>query len=245
MNSVNDLVAAIQHGREDLIPELWDSIRGLVAFFARRFYFLYGCGRFGVEVEDLVQCGYFALLEALRLHDPEKGAFSTYFYYQLRRCFQNAVGRTRRKISDPINHCKSFDAPVDDEEETKLYDLVPDDRDYIGETEQKIYLEQLRAELEKALGQINEQYADVLRGLFYDSQTLRSLAMSKDVTFGEISRRKIKGLRALRHCKETEALRQFLDDAMPSRIAGMRPTETAVIMREDLSRMNIRENWLV
>lgn len=237
MNSVTEMAVAIQNGREDLIPTLWESIRGLVAFFAKRFYLLYECDRFGVEVVDLVQCGYFGLLNALRRYDPDGGAsFTTYLYHWVFNSFQDAIGRHKRKRMDLLNNCSSLDVPLDDDDEICLYDCVPDDHDYIADVDHRIYLEQLRAALEKALSQINEQDADVLRGQYLDSKTLKDLADREGVSLERIRQRSANGLRSLRHNKQTQALRQFLDYYMPSRAGGIRPTESTVLYLDDIAK---------
>ncbi len=238
MNSVTELAVAIQHGREDLIPALWESVRGFVVLFANRFFIAYDCSKFSVEADDLIQCGYFALLDALRLYDPDGGAnFTTYLLYWLRHSWQDAIGRARRQRMEPLNDCLSLDAPIDEKDDSSVrYDLIPDEHDYIGEADNKIFQEQLHAALEKALAQIDSQDADALRGVYFDCKSLSDLAKDKDISRERIRQRTAHGLRVLRHCKMTKELREYLDDRTPSRMGGTRPTEAAVEYRELLLR---------
>lgn len=207
--SVDELVCEIQQGREDLIPVLWNQVEGLIRYFARRFNQQWDCSSFGVEIDDLVQEGYFAMLETLKKHDPEKGSFNSLFAYDLRKAFQNAIGRTDRKRGDLLNTCLSLDAEIDSSEGQTLYELVPDGYDYTGPVEHKIYIQQLHDELEKVLYTIPE--ADVIRSIYYEDKTLAEIAESRSQTCENIRRLKSSGLRNIRRSKYIHELERFVD----------------------------------
>ena len=94
-----------------------------------------------------------------------------------------------------------------------------------------VYNEQLHAALESVLKRLDPEEAKVIRQLFFDGLSAAQIGEEKAVLR--------KKQRALRKCQKptmTKELRQFLDEATPSVIHGLRPTETAVIIREDLIR---------
>lgn len=211
--SLDELVYQIQHGHEDLIPELWNEVKGLIRYFAISFCRQWDCSKFGIELDDLVQEGYFAMLDTLRKHDPEKGSFNTLFAYDLRRRFQDAIGRTGRKRGDLLNHCLSLDAEIDPSEcnGDSLYELVPDGYDYTGPVEQKIYIQQLHEELEKILSSIPADEAEVIKAVYYENKTLAEIADSQSQTRENVRQRKDRGLRNIRKSKYIRELERFID----------------------------------
>lgn len=211
--AIDELVYQIQQGRDDLIPELWNAVKGLIRYFAIRFSRQWDCSRYGIELDDLVQEGYFAMLETLRKHDPEKGSFNTLFAYDLRKAFQNAIGRTDRKRGDLLNYCLSLDAEIDSSEPNSdsMYERIPDGYDYAGAVEQKIYIQQLHDELEKALAAIPADQAEVLRSIYFDGRTLTEIAAERSQTCENIRRKKENGLRTLRSHKCKKELEKFID----------------------------------
>lgn len=190
------------------------------------------------ELEDLIQSGYEALVYTLQMYDSEKGGFLTYLGYALHRAFRDAAGYRRKR--DAFLRCRSLDDPIvfDNDDDFVLADIIedPSAAAAFNAADRRIFNEQLHAALEIALAQINEQDSDTLRCIYYDSKTLDAIAKERNVSKERIRQRSAHGLRGLRHCKQMEALRQFLDYATPSKIGGMRPTESAVIIREDIAQ---------
>ena len=69
-----ELAELVQEGNDGLIPQLWEQVQVYVrrkAETAMRSI----PPEHGVEVDDLAQSGYFALLEAVATFDREKGTF--------------------------------------------------------------------------------------------------------------------------------------------------------------------------
>ncbi|MBD5170043.1 MAG: hypothetical protein HDT20_08015 [Oscillibacter sp.] len=92
--SNEELAVMIQAGDRERLTELWDQVRRLVCQQARRWA---AGGRGGVEVEDLQQAGFIAVLRAADSFDSSKGAkFTTALDYYLKQEFTAAVGQRTR-----------------------------------------------------------------------------------------------------------------------------------------------------
>lgn len=105
-----ELAAKIQDGggEEDLLL-LWDQVRRFAASRARRWERISP----GVEVEDLLQVGFLALLDALEMWRLEEGSFISWYSILLKGAFTEAAGlRTMRQRNDPLRVAVSLDAPV-------------------------------------------------------------------------------------------------------------------------------------
>ena len=122
-----ELAALLQDGSggEDELLCLWAQVRRFAASQARR----WARASTGVEVEDLLQVGFLALLDALEGWNQEEGAFLTWYSILLKGAFTEAVGlRTARQRNDPLRVAVSLDAPVgrDADDPFTLLDVLED-----------------------------------------------------------------------------------------------------------------------
>ena len=67
-----ELAARIKAGEKSLLPMLWGECRGTVIIMAAKYRSIIEQNAF-VDMEDFIQCGYFAMLEAVEAYNPEKG----------------------------------------------------------------------------------------------------------------------------------------------------------------------------
>ena len=82
-------------------------------------------GKGGVELADLVNSGFLAMVAAVESYQPENGAFSTWFMYHLKTAFAETTGyRTRRSRNDPIQCAVSLSTPLSDDGEAGELDLT-------------------------------------------------------------------------------------------------------------------------
>lgn len=84
------LVQAIQNGEdvENNLEQLYKQNRGIIFHYARK----YVDG--DEDIEDYLNEGYFAVMEAAKKYKPEKGAFNTFLGYQLLKTFTTYQGKT-------------------------------------------------------------------------------------------------------------------------------------------------------
>lgn len=214
--SNEELVALIQSGGRDKLPELWEQVEKFVALQARRRVLLSG-GLGGVEAEDLYQSGYIALVAAVDSYDPETGrSFISWLALALKTAFAEAGGyRSRKQARDPLHRAGSLDAPIGgDEDNGTVGDLQADPsaaQDFQS-AEDRLYLEQLHNALEKDLAELPDDQAETLRRRFYQNRSLKEIAASEGV-YPETARQwQEKGLRALRRRRE---LRKFVEERTP------------------------------
>ena len=199
--SNEDLARGIQEGHGELYGELWEQCRGLIARAALRYFTAHrpACDRAGVVVDDLIQCGFLALVDAVRYYNPETGyQFSTFLSLPLKNAF-NACSGVRTSKRDGILFCSSLDEPLGEEADGEtIGDLVPDPQDGMEEAEERLNREQQRAALEKALDLIPQEFAAVIRARYFDGDSLERIGEKLDMSRATIRQREAKGLRKLR-----------------------------------------------
>ena len=124
-----ELAALLQDGSggEDELLCLWDQVRRFAASQARR----WARASTGVEVEDLLQAGFLAFMDALGTWNRDAGMFITWYSLRLKGAFTEAVGlRTARQRNDPLRGAVSLDAQVgrDADDPLTLLDVLEDPR---------------------------------------------------------------------------------------------------------------------
>lgn len=199
--SNEELAVLIQDGDNARILELWQQCNAFVWKQARREIYRLE-GRRGVDVNDLVQSGFLAMLDAAKSFDANAGfAFMTLLGFKIKTAFQEATGcRTERQRREPIDSAVSLETPLkDDENGDVLGDVIPDLAaelafDEIAENDR---LRRLHDALEDALSTLPPEQADALRTKYYEERPADARACQK-------------GLRALRHPNISKEVRGFL-----------------------------------
>lgn len=178
-----EMARRIQAGERGLLPNPWEAVRKLIYANMHKLSRAYAdrMAAAGVTMEDLIQEGYFCVLDALQAYDSGAGyKFTTYLKYPCTNRFKAAVGlSTAQRRNDPINCADSLNEPVSgDVEGTELLELIADPESLkpFEDVEAQIYYKQLRVALEKYLGCLSEQQAGVLRARYYGQRTLKEIA---------------------------------------------------------------------
>lgn len=242
--SNEELAARIQAGERELIPELWEQVRRFVWQQAQRRYVLTD-GYGGVEVEDLAQSGFLAVLEAVEDFKPEGDyKFLTYLGYRLKNAFAEAGGYRKRK-RDPLNNCTSLDTPLDDSQDSDtLLDLQADPANYMEDAERRIWLEQLLAALERPLADLTDEQRETLHRRYWLNQTLEGSAAASGVDKEIVIKRERTALKQIRKRKHQYGLDQFVEERTPYYthvgVSAFNATHTsavelAVLKREQLA----------
>lgn len=216
--SNEELAQRIKEGQKEYSPQLWDGLRRLIMKWANAYYGKYKDrldGR-GVTVEDLEQQGYFALLESVKAYNPATGwKLTTYLSFPLQKAFHELAGfRTSRQRGDTLSRAISLETPIGgDGEEIRLIDALGDTGS-AGDIEaatERIYTEQLHADLEKSFAEIRPEYALVLRERFFAGRTLaeidRSHALPTAARYLETN-----ALRAMRASKARKHIQKYREE---------------------------------
>lgn len=211
--SNEELVAVIQAG-EDRMVELWERVQRFIAMRARHVMTALE-DRADVELDDLIQSGYLALVDAVADYRPEQGAFLTVLGYHLKSQFAIATRfRSARQQRETIAGALSLDTPVTDEANAStLGDLREDPSGVtaLESVEGLIYQDQLHEALETALAALPEQSAEVLRLRHYQGLTLADVGERKGTTAERVRQMENKALRQLRKPSIACHLRPFYD----------------------------------
>ena len=198
--SNEELVAAIQSGESERMGELWVNIEKFIAWKAQRIMTKMDDSS-TIEVDDLIQSGYFALVAAVKSYKVSDGPFLKWMSYYLKTAFADAAGyRTSKMQNDPMRYAFSMDYPMGEDDDSTFGEIVPDsDAAAMMDTiEDGLWHEQLHAALETALDAIPPQYSDVVRRRFYEGKTLEEISQEKNVSRERVRQLENKGIKLLR-----------------------------------------------
>ena len=187
-----ELALQIQSGDRTLIPQLWAQVERFVRKMANR----YADKVPGAEDDDLYQTGFLAMLRAVDRYE-EPHSFLSGLVFALKREYAELGGYLTSK-RDPFIAAVSLDAPLSDEDDSTLQDLLADPLSPYEGTEQAIWNAQARAALDAALDTIPEQCAKTIRALYFESSTETAVAASRGVSVEAIRQQKVRGLQYLR-----------------------------------------------
>jgi len=148
--SNEELVIKIKAGENELIPALWEQIEKFIRLMANKFYTVHinRCISVGVELNDLYQLGYFAMLNAIKAYDDSaEYQFTTYLSKHLKNIFFKAAEMRSTGWQNKPDSV-SLDAAIYEDDNgagVSLLDSIPDptaeaDLDNIIETDYKTRL---------------------------------------------------------------------------------------------------------
>ena len=208
------IAAAVQTGQADVL-ELWEAVRRFAYDRAYR-WTRAANGRGGVVLDDLIQVAFLALLDAIRTWTPEGGeSFVGWYSLKLKTAFAEATGqRTERSRREPLDRALSLDAPLtgsETGEDLTLADTIEDPRseEEIEAVAERDFQQRRRQALVQALDSLPEDQRQAVVLRHCHGLTLNQTAAQMDTTKAAARAAERKGLRLLRHPKNSQELRQY------------------------------------
>ena len=231
-----ELAQAIRDGRRELTPVLWDQVKAWIHARAVSFYYAKGEER-GLTVEDLDQTGFLAMIDSVDHYDHTRGNFLTFLTWYLQSHFYLAAGlRTEKQVCDPINSPTSIYQPLDEDGDISIIDLQRAPCDGIEEAENRIYNEQLRADLLCALSRLPEQQGHVIQQHHLEGRKLSDIAAEMETTQDKLRRAESTAFRSLRR---NVILQRYIDELTPWYLRMRKGSASSPV--EKLAEM--REQW--
>lgn len=192
------LVTLIQSGNRDLLPVLWEQTEKLIKMLIMRFIKNKRLPN-SIDSEDLLQCGYFALLRAVKAYKPdERYKFNSYLEFHIRNVIRDELIHLGRIQEFSYNKTVSG---LDDEIE--LIELMEDEN-----AEESIYTHSELSDTQRIVIEALEElppnikeviYLHYFKGLNYgDIATLNGYSTSYANSLGRNGLRLLRKNRQLR-----------------------------------------------
>lgn len=211
------LIADIQRGQRERLPELWDTVRNFAARQANRRLAAYRANNSdcAVDVEDLLQESFLAMVEAADTFKAGgRMSFLGWWDFRLKTVFNEALGvRWKRTLNEPVHQCTRLSQPVTEGEGDTLGDFLPADNEDFQKVELMIWRAQLHTALQDALGELTQAQRDILYQRYYEGRTRAQIAQAQGVTRESIRTREVRALAAIRKTRAAGQLAEFAQQA--------------------------------
>ena len=164
-----------------------------------------------------ILCGSTTLCGAVEGFDPGQGTFINYYTYHLRKAFNDALGRTNKQRSDPLNWSQDIDSPLPYADDLTLSDSIedPEAAQELEEADRRVYNRELHEALDQCMESLNKHQRDTITGLYYGGRKQRELAQEFGISLAAVGRYKNQAFRAIR--RQQHKLRPFLDDIIDTK----------------------------
>lgn len=204
-----ELAIAIRNGNGSLAETLWKQVKGFVWKQAKRWALAWQ-GRKDFDIEDLVQSGYIAMIEAVQGFEPQSGSFLTLLNFCLLTEFSKVVGcRTKAQLQEPLNEAYSLDEPIKGKEDSDqfrtLADTIETEEPGFEAIEEDDFRTHLAKAVRDAVAALPDQQRRTIEAHFLNGQSYKEIAEVLNVSqsrIGQVSKDGIKALRSGQHAPE-------------------------------------------
>lgn len=184
-------------GREAKLMQLVESCQGWIIIQARKFAM-----RHSVDIEDMLQEGRIGALAAARRFDAKRGfKFLTYARHWIKQHMQRFVMNCSKNVRVPVHkfwehktYELSMDAPLGDDGDATLADLMGVDESVTHDADTDDRAELLQA----ALAKLPERERRVLLARFFEDKTLEEIGSGLGVSRESARQIEFKALKTLR-----------------------------------------------
>ena len=205
-----ELVKLIKQGNKRYYATLWEQTSRLI----HKLIYKHASKRKlpnDIDFDDILQCGYFAMVNAVTAYSPEKDLkFNTYLEFQVMNAIQLTIDRGQRKgMNTPRLQEYSYNRTVSNSEgeEVEIIDLMPDKQS------PKIYegaeLTDLQERIWQAVAELPEKLREIITEYYFNGENLPTLAEKLGVSVETVRQRKRQALRLL---QRNRALKQLFND---------------------------------
>lgn len=200
--SKEELAERIQNGEKDLIPLLWGECRKTIYKIVLRNKYLIS-ERADVGIEDLEQCGFLAMVAAVKQYDSTKSyKFVTYIEYRFKTEVFSMLGARYAggKYNFPIL-ARSISEAVGDNDENGLEELMEDEN--AGKFTEEYEEKEMQRIVREAVEKLPELERHVIKEVFFEGKNI------KDVTIEGEKRRYAESVqrKALNRLRKDETLK--------------------------------------
>lgn len=200
--SNEQLAIEIKAGNPDLLITLWEQVKPFICKQARRWISSFN-GLHGIEHDDLINAGYFAMLQTIENFDDKRHevSFIGLLSFYLKKQFSSVYGtQSAAGKNDAIHISVSLDTPVVDDDDTPLSELIPDKNSHMPfeQIVQRDYNAYLHCVLDTILDTLPTPYREIIMLRYYENQDIPTVAATIGMTEKEARAAEKKAMRLMR-----------------------------------------------
>lgn len=202
--TLEELATAAQRGNMEVMPLLWEKTERLIKKLILKAINKRQLPNY-IDESDVLQCGYFALLAAVRAFKSNGLKFTSYLTYSVQNAVNECInGGSRRqsKIKEV-----SYNQPVKDNDgdDVELLELI-EDKSAELEVYEPLELTDTQRIVIEAVDALPQRQRDVIRLHYFHNMSLKDIAAAQDCCVSNIQQIERQALRELRKNKKLRAL---------------------------------------
>lgn len=205
---MQELIKQAAAGSMEALGALYEANRGLVCKIALRYSGICRRDR-ATDIDDLMQVGFFAVMDAVKTYNPENGAWSGWLVFYLRRAMCNELGIKNGGALRPDCGAVSLDAPLsaEDSESSSRLDLLADPS--LPDSDEELMRQEVAHGVRAAIGRIgSDRQRRALIGCELEQRSYSDVAADLGITASVCRGDWARGIKALRQDRELLCLAQ-------------------------------------
>ena len=204
--TLEELATVAQCGNMEVMPLLWQKTERLIKKLILKAINKRILPNY-VDKEDVLQCGYFALLATVRAFKANGFKFTSYLTYSVQNAVNECInGGSRRqsKIKEV-----SYNQPVKDNggDDVELLELIEDEGAEL-EVYEPLELTDTQRIVIEAVDALPQRQRDVIRLHYFHDMSLKDIAAAQDCCVSNIQQIERQAFRELRKNKKLRALNE-------------------------------------
>ena len=206
-----EIVKAIQAGNMELMGQLWEQCRAYIAKRAYRWKQAWG-DRIDIDIDDLVQSGYFAVCNAVKGWEAEKECtFLYYLEWHLKSEFATVCScRNTANRADPIYSALRFESPVAGTvDDLTVADTLGADCPELEAIEENDFREYTAKVVREAVARLPGKYREAVEAHFLEGIPYITIAENMGVSMQRAQQLGTRGLRKIRENGKNKELREL------------------------------------
>lgn len=206
--TLEELATAAQQGNTEVMPLLWEKTERLIKMLILKAVNKRVLPNY-IDESDVLQCGYFALLAAVKAFKNNGLKFTSYLNYSVKNAVNECINGKSRK--DPKIKEISYNQPVKDKsgDDIEMLELIEDQA-----AEHEIYepleLSEAQRIVIEAVDELPQRQRDIIQKHYFYNISIKEIADKQGCCISNIQQIERQAFRMLRKNNNIQALHDHI-----------------------------------
>ncbi len=206
--TLEELATAAQQGNTEVMPLLWEKTERLIKMLILKIINKRTLPNY-IDENDVLQCGYFALLAAVKAFKSNGLKFTSYLNYSVRNAVNECINGKSRK--DPKIKEISYNQPVKDKsgDDVEMLELIEDQT-----SEQEVYepleLSETQQIVIEAVDELPQKQREIIKKHYFYNISIKEIAEQQGCCISNVQQIERQAFRMLRKNNNIQALHDHI-----------------------------------
>ncbi len=206
--TLEELATAARNGNMEVMPLLWEKTERLIKMLILKAVNKRVLPNY-IDESDVLQCGYFALLAAVKAFKNNGLKFTSYLNYSVKNAVNECINGKSRK--DPKIKEISYNQPVKDKsgDDVEMLELIEDQT-----SEQKVYepleLSKTQQIVIEAVDELPQKQREIIKKHYFYNISIKEIAEQQGCCISNVQQIERQAFRMLRKNNNIQALHDHI-----------------------------------